>query len=54
MPKVNRSNGVDDALGYVYYSDEGFGVRKCSADPTKGNKELGVFGETGFTQDQRE
>lgn len=42
---------VDDALGYVYYSDEGFGVRKYYADPGRGNQELAVFGETGFTQD---
>lgn len=42
---------VDDALGYVYYSDEGFGVRKYYADPAKGNEELVVFGKTGFSQD---
>jgi 3-phytase len=42
---------VDDALGYIYYSDEGFGVRKYYADPVKGNEELAVFGATGFTQD---
>lgn len=42
---------VDDALGYVYYSDEGFGVRKYYADPAKGNQELAVFGKTDFTQD---
>ena len=43
---------IDDALGYVYYSDEGFGVRKYYADPANGNEELAVFGETGFTMDQ--
>lgn len=42
---------VDDAMGYVYYSDEGFGVRKYYADPAKGNAELTVFGKTGFAQD---
>lgn len=42
---------VDDALGYVYYSDEGFGVRKYYADPEKGNDELAVFGATGFKED---
>jgi 3-phytase len=42
---------VDDALGYVYYSDEGFGVRKYYADPSKGNAELALFGNTGFKQD---
>ncbi|MBL0744732.1 phytase [Chryseolinea lacunae] len=42
---------VDDALGYVYYSDEGVGVRKYYADPEKGNNELALFATTGFTQD---
>lgn len=42
---------VDDKLGYVYYSDESFGVRKYYADPAKGNEELTVFGKTGFAQD---
>jgi 3-phytase len=42
---------VDDALGYVYYSDEGTGIRKYYADPEKRNQELALFGETGFTQD---
>ncbi|GGM78227.1 3-phytase [Dyadobacter beijingensis] len=42
---------VDDQLGYVYYSDEGTGVRKYYADPEKGNDELALFGTTGFTED---
>ncbi|QSE96172.1 phytase [Fulvivirga lutea] len=43
---------VDDELGYVYCSDEMFGVRKYYADPAKGNDELAVFGNNGeFTQD---
>jgi 3-phytase len=42
---------VDDKLGYVYYSDEGKGVRKYYADPEKGNKELALFATTGFTED---
>ncbi len=42
---------VDDALGYVYYSDEGYGVRKYYADPAKGNEELAAFGRKGFRQD---
>lgn len=50
--KEIESIAVDDALGYVYYSDEGFGVRKYYADPANGNGELAVFGETGFTLDQ--
>ncbi len=43
---------VDDALGYVYYSDETVGVRKYYADPEKGNEELALFATTGFTDDQ--
>jgi 3-phytase len=42
---------VDDLLGYVYYSDEGTGVRKYYADPNKGNEELALFATTGFTAD---
>ncbi|RFS20751.1 3-phytase [Chitinophaga silvatica] len=42
---------VDNEAGYVYYSDEQFGVRKYSADPEKGNEELAVFGKTGFSED---
>ena len=34
---------VDDANGYVYYSDEGVGVRKYFADPDSGNTELALF-----------
>lgn len=42
---------VDDALGYVYYSDEGFGVRKYHADPDSGSKELAAFATTGVKED---
>ena len=42
---------VDDALGYIYYSDEGAGVRKYYADPVKGNEELALFATEGFTED---
>jgi 3-phytase len=42
---------VDNELGYVYYADEQFGVRKYYADPLKGNKELAVFAKAGFTED---
>jgi 3-phytase len=46
---------VDDALGYVYYSDEVFGIRKWHADPDHpdAGRELAVFGREGFKQ-QRE
>ncbi|WP_316793051.1 phytase [Pedobacter frigoris] len=42
---------VDNELGYIYYSDEQFGVRKYYADPAKGNNELDVFATTGFMED---
>ena len=42
---------VDDELGFVYYSDEGYGIRKYYADPSKGNKELNVFGRDLFKDD---
>lgn len=42
---------VDDVLGYIYYSDEGYGIRKYYADPAKGNEELTVLGRKGFKQD---
>lgn len=42
---------VDDDLGYVYYSDEGVGVRKYYADADKGNEELALFAAEGFAQD---
>lgn len=41
----------DDRLGYVYYSDEMYGIRKYYADPEKGNAELTVFGRAGFARD---
>lgn len=42
---------VDDELGYVYYSDEIFGVRKYYADLDKGNQELALFATTGVERD---
>lgn len=42
---------VDNELGYIYYSDEQFGVRKYHADPVKGNKELALFATKGFKED---
>ncbi|MCS4434519.1 phytase [Aquiflexum sp. XJ19-10] len=42
---------VDNELGYIYYSDEGVGVRKYHADPSKGNEQLALFATEGFTQD---
>lgn len=42
---------VDHRLGFIFYSDEGVGVRKYHADPEKGNEELALFATDGFTQD---
>jgi 3-phytase len=50
-----ESVAVDDALGYVYYSDELTGIRKYHADPDAhdADVELALFGTDGFA-DQRE
>lgn len=42
---------VDDALGFVYYSDEGVGVHKYHADPDSGAKELALFATAGVAGD---
>lgn len=42
---------VDAELGYIYYSDEGTGVRKYYAEPEMGNEELALFARTEFTDD---
>lgn len=44
---------VDAELGYVYYSDETFGVRKYAADPDgpDAGRELAQIGTTGFASD---
>ena len=51
--KEIESVAVDNRLGYVYYSDEMFGVHKYYANPDadSSNKELAVFGKTGFISD---
>lgn len=49
--KEIESIAVDNELGYIYYSDEQFGVRKYYADPTKGNEELALFATKGFRED---
>jgi 3-phytase len=50
-----ESIAVDDALGYVYYSDELAGVKKYHADPDApdADVELALFGTDGFAA-QRE
>ena len=42
---------VDDEYGYVYYSDEGVGIRKYHADPDQTNEELALFATTGIADD---
>lgn len=44
---------VDHELGYLYYSDEGVGVRKYHADPEArdANNELALFATSGFKED---
>ncbi len=44
---------VDNELGYVYYSDEGVGVRKYHADPgaPDRDRELALFATRGFAED---
>jgi len=49
--KEIESVAVDDDLGYVYYSDEGAGVRKYHADPDSNNTELAFFANKDFTED---
>jgi 3-phytase len=43
---------VDDALGYVYYADEGDGIHKYHADPDHPARELAHFGRTGYLADR--
>ena len=45
---------VDDELGYVYYADEVAGIHKWLADPDApgANRELTLFGTTGYKQDR--
>ncbi|QCX52335.1 phytase [Elizabethkingia sp. JS20170427COW] len=49
--KEIESIAVDDVLGYIYYSDEGFAVHQYYADPEKGNNELMTFGKGDFKED---
>jgi 3-phytase len=45
---------VDDELGFVYYADERFGIRKSHADPDHPDaaRELAVFGTSGYQLDR--
>ncbi|MBC6612107.1 phytase [Hymenobacter sp. BT507] len=49
--KEIESIAVDNELGYVYYSDEGIGVRQYYADPVRGDEQLSLFATQGFTED---
>jgi 3-phytase len=42
---------VDAEMGFVYYADEGHGIRKYHAEPSKGNKEISCFGVRYFEDD---
>lgn len=42
---------VDDAMGYVYYSDETVGVRQFFASPDSSGKELSLFATTNVKND---
>lgn len=43
---------VDNELGFIYYCDEQFGVKKYYADPAKkDDKELALFGQKDFKAD---
>jgi hypothetical protein len=45
---------VDQEMGFVYYADEGAGIRKYYADPThpEAQRELGFFGRSGYHGDR--
>jgi len=49
--KEIESIAVDNELGYIYYSDEGVGVRQYYADPARGDEQVGLFATQGFTDD---
>lgn len=49
--KEIESIAVDNELGYVYYSDELYGVHKYYANPDQGNSELALFGTEDFKED---
>lgn len=49
--KEIESIAVDNEAGYIYYSDEQYGVHKYYADPAKGDAELALFGQKDFKED---
>ncbi|MCF2489207.1 phytase [Dyadobacter sp. CY347] len=49
--KEIESIAVDNEMGYVYYSDEQFGIRKYYASPDSSGTELAIIPNTGFSED---
>jgi 3-phytase len=49
--KEIESIAVDNELGYVYHSDEKYGIHKSYAHPDSSNIELSLFGQQDFTED---
>lgn len=49
--KEIESIAVDNELGYVYHSDEMYGIHKSYAHPDSSNVELALFGTSGFMED---
>lgn len=49
--KEIESIAVDDSLGFVYYSDEGYGVKKYYAHPDSSTEELALLAVSGFKED---
>lgn len=49
--KEIESIAVDNELGYIYYSDEQVGVRKYYASPDSSGRELALFAQDGFKED---
>lgn len=45
---------VDNELGYVYFSDENYGIRKYHADPANkdADEQVAEFGRDGFAEDR--
>lgn len=54
LTKEIEAVAVDDALGFVYYADEGDGIHKYHADPDhpEAAKEVAHFGRAGFKADR--
>jgi 3-phytase len=49
--KEIESIAVDNENGFVYHSDEKYGIHKSYAHPDSSNVELALFGTTGFKED---